>query len=104
MKIKIYESLELIEDKAQNNIWILDIGRVEIPGNIHYDEVISASFYPIKTKLPAMLGKIAKYVKETTGQEWNWDYTVYVKDRESLKTTGENVSGYIVPYNKIREI
>ena len=102
MKIKIYESLELIEDKAQNNIWILDIGRGEIPGNIHYDEVISASFYPTKTKLPAMLGKIAKYVKETTGQEWNWDYTVYVKDRESLRI--ENTTAYVVPFSKIVEI
>lgn len=102
MKIKIYESLELIEDKAQNNIWILDIGRGEIPGNIHYDEVISASFYPIKTKLPAMLGKIAKYVKEITGQEWNWDYTVYVKDRESLRI--ENTTAYVVPFSKIVEI
>lgn len=102
MKIKIYESLELIEDKAQNNIWILDIGRGEIPGNIHYDEVISASFYPIKTKLPAMLGKIAKSVKETTGQEWNWDYTVYVKDRESLRI--ENTTAYVVPFSKIVEI
>lgn len=102
MKIKIYESLELIEDKAQNNIWILDIGRGEIPGNIHYDEVISASFYPIKTKLPAMLGKIAKYIKETPGQEWNWDYTVYVKDRESLRI--ENTTAYVVPFSKIVEI
>lgn len=104
MKIKIYESLDLVKDKKQSNVWVLDIGRSEPPESVHYDDVISTSFYPIATKVPALLGKIAKWVKETTGEEWNWDYTVYVKDRESLKTTGENVSGYIVPYNKIREI
>lgn len=102
MKIKIYESLDLVKDKKQSNVWVLDIGRGEIPDNIHYDEVISASFYPIRTKLPAMLGKIAKYVKETTGQEWNWDYTVYVKDRESLRI--ENTTAYVVPFSKIVEI
>lgn len=102
MKIKIYESLDLVKDKKQRDIWVLDIGRGEIPDNIHYDEVISASFYPIRTKLPAMLGKIAKYVKETTGQEWNWDYTVYVKDRESLRI--ENTTAYVVPFSKIVEI
>lgn len=100
MKIKIYESLDLVKDKKQSNVWILDIGRGEIPDNIHYDEVISASFYPIRTKLPAMLGKIAKYVKEITGQEWDWNYTVYVTDKESLKIEN-TIASYVVPYEKI---
>lgn len=102
MKIKIYESLELVKDKTQDNLWILNIEHEELPKNIHYDEVISSSFYPIKTKVPAMLGKIAKYIKETTSQEWNWEYTVYVKNRESLRV--EKTDSYVVPFSKIVEI
>lgn len=99
MKANIYETLDLIKDTTQENIWILDIGRGDIPENIHYDEVISASFYPIRTKVPAMLGKIAKYVKETTGREWNWDYTVYVSNLETLRV--EDSFSYVVPLAKI---
>lgn len=99
MKINIYESPELVKDTTQENIWILDIGRGDIPENFRYDEVISASFYPIRTKVPAMLGKIARYVKETTGREWNWDYTVYVSKLETLRV--EDSFFYVVPLSKI---
>lgn len=99
MKVKIYESIDLIKDKTEDNIWVLDIGSEEIPNNIHYDEVISASFYPLSTRLVALFKPILKYIKETTGKEWNWDYTVYVKDKEQLKTTKGN--GYVVPFYKI---
>ena len=99
MKINIYESPDLIKDLTQENIWILDLGRGDIPAGVHYDEVVSASFYPTRTKVPAMLGKIARYVKETTGREWNWDYTVYVKELETLRV--ENSMSYVVPFAKI---
>lgn len=58
--------------------------------------------YSLAVKLPALLAVIQKWVKETTGKAWDWDYIVYVKNREELKLTNSN--GYVVPYNKIKSL
>ncbi len=45
---------------------------------------------------------VQKHVKETTGKPFDWDYMVYVKDKERLKAKYSN--GYVVPKEKIKVV
>lgn len=101
MYIEIYENLDLVKDTSQNNIWLLNADE-NTPSNIHYDEVVSDSLYPTVIKLPALFKVILQWVKETTGKAWDWDYKVFVQNRESLKASHSD--SYIVPFDKIVEV